>query len=249
MIQDQYTEPYHPQQKPVESSAIRYLKGQVMIVLDQTGAPDSLWYMAAQYIADIHNICSDSSLPNEMTPLQYLRGVTPDISVHLQFTFYQPVLFLDHESEWPSSNERAGRWIGIAHGIGDSLTFWILDDQSKYILAQSVVRPYVQNLRVKWDPTLAEHPVVKSKKGVKEYVNQGLDVVTLAVPKTDKPMTRAQGRLQLHNDLLPVDETIETFTRNKIVPYKQVKYKENFTPPEYKNPIPIARRSERITPT
>ena len=42
MIKDQYTEPYHPQQNPVESSAIRYLKGQVMIVLDQTGAPDSM---------------------------------------------------------------------------------------------------------------------------------------------------------------------------------------------------------------
>ena len=135
MIKDQYTEPHHPQQNPVESSAIRYLRSQVMIVLDQTGAPDSLWYMASQYIADIHNICSDANLPNEMTPLQYLRGVTPDISVHLQFVFYQPVLFLDHEGDWPSSSERSGRWVGIAHGIGDILTFWILDDQSKNILA------------------------------------------------------------------------------------------------------------------
>ena len=47
MIKDHYTEPYHPQQNPVESSAIRYLKSQVQIVLDKTGAPDSLWYMAA----------------------------------------------------------------------------------------------------------------------------------------------------------------------------------------------------------
>ena len=99
MIKDQYTEPYHPQQNPVETSAIRYLKGQIQIVLDQTGAPDALWYMAAQYIADIHNICSDPRLPDEMTPLQYLRGVTPDISVYLQFKFWQPVLFLDHEAE------------------------------------------------------------------------------------------------------------------------------------------------------
>ena len=74
MIKDQYPEPYNPQQNPVESSAIRYPKGQVIVVLDQTSAPDSLWYMAAQYVADIHNICSDMSLPNEMTPLQYLRG-------------------------------------------------------------------------------------------------------------------------------------------------------------------------------
>ena len=83
------------------------------------------------------------------------------------------MLFLDHEGDWPSSSERSGRWVGIAHGIGDILTFWILDDQSKYILARSVVRPFTKNLRVKWDPTLAEHPMVnKSKKRVKEYVNQ-----------------------------------------------------------------------------
>src|SRR5687768_12109288 len=43
MIKDQYTEPYNPQQNPVESSAIRYIKSQVMLVLDQTGTPDSMW--------------------------------------------------------------------------------------------------------------------------------------------------------------------------------------------------------------
>ncbi|HEY8522855.1 MAG TPA: hypothetical protein VIL14_03760, partial [Nitrososphaeraceae archaeon] len=51
MVKDQLTEPYHPQQNPVESNAIRYLKGQVSHLLDMTGAPDSLWYMATQYVA------------------------------------------------------------------------------------------------------------------------------------------------------------------------------------------------------
>ena len=47
----------------------------------------------------------------------------------------------------------SGRWIGLAQGIGDMLTFWILDDQSKQILARSAVRPFSKNLRVKWDPS------------------------------------------------------------------------------------------------
>ena len=115
------------------------LKGQVHVLLDRTGTPDSVWYLAAQYIADIHNICSDSNLQNEMTPLQYQQEVTPDISVYLQFTFWQPILYLDHESSWTESKERSARWVGVAHGIGDALTFWILDDQSKQVLSRSVV--------------------------------------------------------------------------------------------------------------
>src|SRR5688572_21909453 len=145
MIKDQFTEPYHPQQNPVETGAIRYLKSQVQVLLDNTGAPDSTWYLAVQYVADVHNICSDLNLPDQMTPLQYKTGVTPDISVYLQFTFWQPILDLDHESNWPSSKERSGRWVGVAHNIGDALTFWILDDQNKQLLAKSVVRPFCHN--------------------------------------------------------------------------------------------------------
>ena len=65
--------------------------------------------LAVQYVADVHNICSDLNLPDEMTPLQYKTGVTPDTSVYLQFTFWQPFLYLDCESVWPSSKERLGR--------------------------------------------------------------------------------------------------------------------------------------------
>ena len=73
-----------------------------------------------------------------MTPLQYQSGVTPDISAYLQFTFWQAILYLDHESDWPAFEERSGRWLGIAKGIGDLLTFWILDDQSKNTFWQEV---------------------------------------------------------------------------------------------------------------
>ena len=85
-------------------------------------------------------------------------------------------------------------------------------------------------------------------KRVKTYVNPGLDTVNLAVPKADKPLTRAQGRLQIHNEVIPIDDTIESFTRTKKVPYKQIEYKKKFIPPEFKNPTPVVRRSERITP-
>jgi hypothetical protein len=156
LVKDEFTEPHHPQQNPVESGAIRYLKEQVQIVLDQTGAPDSAWFFAAKYVADIHNICSDSRLPNGITPHQMLKGDVPDISALLQFTFWQPILFLDHESLWPRTKEQSGFWLGVADNIGDSLTFWVFDSQSKQVLARSVVRPIAHNHRVKWDPILLQ---------------------------------------------------------------------------------------------
>lgn len=105
-------------------------------------------------MADVHIIRSDPNLPDGMTPLQYKTGVTPDISAFLQFSFWQPVLYLDHESEWSSLKERSGRWVGIAHNNNDPFTFWIFDDQTIQLLARSVVRPFSQNHQVKWDSSL-----------------------------------------------------------------------------------------------
>ena len=90
-----------------------------------------------------------------MCPEQFRTGITQDISPWLQFTFWQPILFMDHEKSWPSSHERAGYWLGAAANIGDLLTYWIFDSQCKQVLARSVVRPYCKNKRVKWDPAFA----------------------------------------------------------------------------------------------
>ena len=138
-IKDQFSEPYNPQQNPVESRGIRYLKEHMHVLLDRTGAPDAAWFHAAQYLASVHSILSNPKLPDQMTPKQYRTGVTPDISPWLQFTFWQPILFLDNENSWPSSKERSGYWLGVADNIGDFLTYWIFDDQSKQVLARSVV--------------------------------------------------------------------------------------------------------------
>ncbi len=158
-IKDEFSEPYNQQQNPVESRAIRYLKEHVHVLLDRTGAPDAAWYHAAKYLCEIHSILSNKHLPDSITPQQYRTGVTTDISPWLQFQFYQAILYLDNENSWPSSKERSGYWLGISENIGDFLTYWILDDQTKQVLARSVVRPFNRNKRVQWDPIIASKPV------------------------------------------------------------------------------------------
>ena len=37
----------------------------------------------------------------------------------------------------------------------DTLTYWVFDEQSKHVLARSVVRPYHSNSRVTWNPAFS----------------------------------------------------------------------------------------------
>jgi hypothetical protein len=103
LIKDEFSEAYHQHQNPVESRAINWLKRASHALLDRTGAPDSAWYFAIKYLADIHNITYDPSLGT--TPYQRRHGMIPDISAYLQHTFWEPILYYDHEETWPSSKE------------------------------------------------------------------------------------------------------------------------------------------------
>ena len=69
-------------------------------------------------------------------------SVSPDISILLLYTFYQPVFYATHNQSYPSaSEERAARWVGFGEHVGDALTHKLLDDDTKKILYRSAVRP------------------------------------------------------------------------------------------------------------
>ena len=98
-------------------------------------------------------------------PLQMRTGTTPEISAYLQFQFYEQVLYLDHEDTWPATKERIGRWVGVAKNVGDALTFWIIDEQSKHFVAHSVVHPFNKNKQIKFDPCLSKQPKRTASNG------------------------------------------------------------------------------------
>ena len=156
LVGDQVTEPYHPQQNPVEHTGINWLKQASHVLLDRTGAPDAAWFFAVKYLCDVHEVTYDRALGT--SPGQFQDGITRDISALLQFKFWQRILYLDNEESWPASKERPGYWLGLAKNVGDILTYWIYDDQMKMALTRSVVRPFTGNHRVRWDPLFADTP-------------------------------------------------------------------------------------------
>ena len=97
-----------------------------------------MWLQAAQYMADIHNVTADETL-DWNTPWSKRRCATPDISAFLQYQFWEPVFYHDHTEKFPKTKEKCGRWLGVAHNIGDAMTFKVLAENNQ-ILERSVIR-------------------------------------------------------------------------------------------------------------
>src|SRR5210317_834891 len=67
-IKDQWSEPFYPNQNPVEGKGIRWLKSASHVLMDRTGAPPQTWYFAIMYLCEVHERTADPSLPGQVTP-------------------------------------------------------------------------------------------------------------------------------------------------------------------------------------
>ena len=139
-ISDWQSEPHHQNQNLAEWR-YRTIKAWTKTLMNRTGSPAYCWLLTLQYVCYILNHISTGSLGGQV-PLQVLYGVTPDISIMLLYTFYQPIFYATHDQHFPSdSEERAGYWVGFAEHCGDSLTHKVLDAETLRIIHRSALRP------------------------------------------------------------------------------------------------------------
>jgi hypothetical protein len=79
IIADQWTEPHSPWQNPAELNGVKNLKSHAQVLLDRTGTPDNLWFLAQDYLSHVHNLSANHQL-NWKIPEQLSRGGrTPDV--------------------------------------------------------------------------------------------------------------------------------------------------------------------------
>ena len=109
--------------------------------MNRSGAPANCWLLCLIYVCYLLNHIACTALDGKI-PLLALTGITPDISIILLFTFYQPVFYATYEQHFPSeSEERAGYWVGFGEHCGDAITHKILDHDTQKIIYRSAVRP------------------------------------------------------------------------------------------------------------
>lgn len=77
-----------------------------------------------------------------------LTGSTTDISVLLQFHFYEEVFYTHVDNKFPSeSTESRGFFVGFGESVGDAMTFKVLTDDTCKILFRSNVRSASDKLK------------------------------------------------------------------------------------------------------
>ena len=109
--------------------------------MNRSGAPANWWLLCLIYVCYLLNHIACSALDGKI-PLFNLPGITPDISIILLFTFYQPVFYATYVQNFPSgSEERAGYWVGFGEHCGDAMTHKILDHDTQKIINRNAVRP------------------------------------------------------------------------------------------------------------
>ena len=67
-------------------------------------------------------------------------GLTPDISEYIEFEFYDYCWYWDTPQSYPHEKKQIGRWLGIAHRVGQSMVYHIMNTNGK-VIARSTVIP------------------------------------------------------------------------------------------------------------
>jgi hypothetical protein len=134
-------------------------------ILNTSDAPADLWLCALEYACFIINHTAVEPL-GWRTPTEWLLGYTPDITVLLQFYFFEPVYYQELDGKFPQDpKECLGRFVGgIAETIGsNAITFKILTKKRKIIyrsVVRSATKPGIyQNLRAN-----ARAPILSPKE-------------------------------------------------------------------------------------
>jgi hypothetical protein len=131
-------EPYSPWQVRAELS-IREVKNAVRHAMMHSRAPKQLWDYCTIYQCEIRSLTAHPHYSlNGGTPYEIVTGRTPDISEYLDFGWYDDLWYFDQEADFPNDARKLGKWMGVAHCLGQVLCYYILNDQARVIVRSSM---------------------------------------------------------------------------------------------------------------
>ena len=132
------SKPHQQRHNPAEHK-YQTLKWYTSTIFSHTGALTNTWLLCLLYVCFLLNRLACQSL-KWRTLLEALEGSTPDISLLLRFSFWDPVYYKLGDSDFPSgSTEGRGRWVCITKNVGHTMTYQILTNDTKKVIYRSNV--------------------------------------------------------------------------------------------------------------
>jgi hypothetical protein len=103
--------------------------------------PLRLWCYAAEFYTERHSLTVPGMYRNKgRTGYEITLGVMPDISEYIDFDFYDYYFYWDNPQSYPQERKHIGRWLGIAHCVGQALVYWVMNNNG-VVVARSTVIP------------------------------------------------------------------------------------------------------------
>jgi hypothetical protein len=100
--------------------------------------PEAFWCYGLSYTKEIRQLLARPNL-DWRTPIEVMTGETPDNSEYTNFDFYGWVKYKDPNNGL-SDDVILWGWLGVAHSVGQAMTYWVLKSNG-YLIARSTVRP------------------------------------------------------------------------------------------------------------
>jgi hypothetical protein len=142
-------------------------------VLDASGAPRAMWFLAMEYVVFILNRLSLPSLDNE-TPLSRLTGQRPDISMIPVYAFWDEVYYSHYAGSQTEAivrtSQALGRFVGFSEHVGHQMTYKIYCVCTGHVVVRSRLRLATDGERNKRADALPDPAT-----GVEDYSPAELD--------------------------------------------------------------------------
>ena len=103
--------------------------------------PLRFWCYAMEYFCDLSSVTVPGMYRNKgRTGYELVFGSTPDISEYVEFEFYDYCWYWDTPQDYPHEKRQVGRWLGIAHRVGQAMVYYIANNKGT-VIARSTVAP------------------------------------------------------------------------------------------------------------
>ena len=146
--------------------------------------------------------------------MEQITGETPDISEYLDFGFYDWIWYKDNAG---LGENKIGRWLGVAHRVGNLMSYWILTITGR-VISWTMVQQ-ITNLELSIDE------VKTNCKEFDQRVAELLKDANHAIPQDEDLQLQDWNEFPVEDD----PEFIEEF-QNVVSDAMTPEEDENFTP-------------------